>query len=73
MPNFIEDLLGAVGPEVSKNLSATLGIDKNTAMQILPQVAPMILGGLKRQMEQRGGAPPRRSHFEQIRQRQRAG
>lgn len=57
MPNFLEDLLGAVGPEVSKNLSATLGIDKNTAMQILPQVAPMILGGLKRQMEQRGGAP----------------
>lgn len=57
MPNIIEDLLGAVGPEVSKNLSSTLGIDKNTAMQILPQVAPMILGGLKRQMEQRGGAP----------------
>lgn len=57
MPNFIEDLLGAVGPDVAKNLSSTLGIDKNTAMQILPQVAPMILGGLKRQMEQRGGAP----------------
>jgi hypothetical protein len=57
MPNFIEELLGAVGPEVTKNLSATLGLDKNTASQILPQVAPMILGGLKRQMEQRGGAP----------------
>jgi len=57
MPNFIEELLGAVGPEVTNNLSATLGLDKNTASQILPQVAPMILGDLKRQMEQRGGAP----------------
>lgn len=57
MPNIIEELMGAVGPEVTKNLSTTFGLDQNTAMQILPQVAPMILGGLKRQMEQRGGAP----------------
>jgi hypothetical protein len=57
MPNFLEDLMGAVGPEVTQNLSSTLGLDPNTASQILPQVAPMILGGLKRQMEQRGGAP----------------
>jgi hypothetical protein len=57
MPNFIEELMGSLGPDVAKNLSSTLGIDANTAGQILPQVAPMILGGLKRQMEQRGGAP----------------
>ena len=57
MPNFIEELLGSVGPDVAQQLSSTLGIDQNTASQILPQVAPMILGGLKRQMEQHGGAP----------------
>jgi hypothetical protein len=57
MPNFIEELMGSLGPEVSSQLSSTLGIDANTASQILPQVAPMILGGLKRQMEERGGAP----------------
>ncbi len=49
--------MGSLGPEVSNQLSATLGLDANTASQILPQVAPMILGGLKRQMEERGGAP----------------
>lgn len=57
MSNFIEDLMGSLGPDVAQNLSSTLGLDPNTASQILPQVAPMILGGLKRQMEQRGGAP----------------
>ncbi len=49
--------MGALGPEVSNQLASTLGLDANTASQILPQVAPMILGGLKRQMEERGGAP----------------
>lgn len=57
MSNFIEDLMGSLGPDVAQNLSSTLGLDPKTAGQILPQVAPMILGGLKRQMEQRGGAP----------------
>jgi hypothetical protein len=57
MPNFIEELMESLGPDVSQNLSSTFGLDPNTASQILPQVAPMILGGLKRQMEQRGGAP----------------
>lgn len=47
----------SLGPEVSSQLSATLGLDANTASQILPQVAPMILGGLKKQMEEHGGAP----------------
>ncbi|MGH7453069.1 MAG: DUF937 domain-containing protein [bacterium] len=57
MPSFIEELMGSLGPEVSNQLSSKLGLDANTASQILPQVAPMILGGLKRQMEERGGAP----------------
>jgi hypothetical protein len=57
MPSFIEELMGSLGPEVSSQLSSTFGLDANTASQILPQVAPMILGGLKRQMEERGGAP----------------
>jgi hypothetical protein len=57
MPSFLDELLGSVGPQVSEQLSSTLGLDANTASQILPQVAPMILGGLKRQMEERGGAP----------------
>ena len=57
MNGLFEELLGAVGPEVSQQLSSTLGIDRNVAGQILPQVAPLILGGLKRQMQNNGGAP----------------
>ena len=57
MNGLFDELLGAVGPEVSQQLSSTLGIDRNLAGQILPQVAPLILGGLKRQMQTRGGAP----------------
>jgi len=54
---LFDELLGALGPEVSQQLSSTLGIDRNVAGQILPQVAPLILGGLKRQMQNNGGAP----------------
>ena len=57
MANFIEDLMRAHGSEIANQLSSTLDIDPDTATQILPQVTPMILGGLKRQMEQQGGAP----------------
>lgn len=57
MNGLFDELLGAVGPEVSQQLSSTLGIDRNLAGQILPQVAPLILGGLKRQMQNNGGAP----------------
>jgi len=57
MAGLLEELVNTVGPEVSKQLSSTLGIDSKTAGQILPQVAPLILGGLKRQMQERGGAP----------------
>ncbi len=57
MNDFFEQLVGSMAPEVAQQLSSHLGIDRGTADQILPQVAPLILGGLKRQMEQRGGAP----------------
>ena len=55
MTDFIEEFLKNYGPEVSEQLSSTLGIDQDTALQMIPAVAPMILGGLKRQMEQHGG------------------
>jgi hypothetical protein len=41
---------------VSNQLAGTLGINKKTANQIIPDVLPLIMGGLKRQMETRGGA-----------------
>jgi len=56
MPNFETEFMKSMGPQVSNQLAGTLGIKKQTANQIIPDVLPLILGGLKRQMETRGGA-----------------
>ncbi len=55
MASMIEEFMSSLGPEVSDQLSANLGIDKNAAQQMLPKIAPMILGGLKRQKDNYGG------------------
>jgi hypothetical protein len=55
MANFLEEFMSSLGPEVSNQLSANLGIEENAVQQMLPQVAPMILGGLKRQKDNYGG------------------
>lgn len=56
MAGFIDEFIGSFGPEVTEKLSSSLNIKKDVASQILPQVAPLILGGLKKQMQDRGGA-----------------
>ena len=55
MSNIMEEFMSSLGPEVSDQLSANLGIEKNAVQQMLPQIAPMILGGLKRQKDNFGG------------------
>ncbi len=55
MATFIDEFMKTMGPQVSKQMASSLGINKNTALQILPQVAPLILGGLKNQMQNYGG------------------
>lgn len=54
MTDFLDEFMGSYGSEVSNQLSSNLGIKKSIASQIIPMVAPLILGGLKRQMEQHG-------------------
>ncbi|MGD2250434.1 MAG: DUF937 domain-containing protein [Candidatus Methanofastidiosia archaeon] len=56
MTDFLEEFLKEYGFNVSKQLSSSVGIDQKTALEMIPVVAPMILGGLKRQMDQHGGA-----------------
>ncbi|HPL14922.1 MAG TPA: DUF937 domain-containing protein [Candidatus Aminicenantes bacterium] len=53
---FLDEFMQAYGGQASRSLSASLGIKKASAAQIIPAVVPMILGGLKRQMETQGGA-----------------
>lgn len=55
MASIMEEFLSSLGPEVSNQLSANLGIEENAVQQMLPQIAPMILGGLKRQKDNHGG------------------
>ena len=56
MGSFIDDFIGSLGGDVSKQVSSTLGIKPETVMQMLPQVAPLILGGLKKQKDEHGGS-----------------
>jgi hypothetical protein len=56
MADFLGEFMKNFGPEVTRQMSSNFGINKNQAEQIIPQVLPMIMGGLKRQMETRGGA-----------------
>ena len=55
MASIMEEFLRSLGPEVSDQLSANLGIERNAVEQMLPQLGPMILGGLKRQKDNFGG------------------
>ena len=55
MPNLVEEFIGSLGPEVTKKMSSTTNIDQGTLQQLLPVLTPMILGGLKKQKDERGG------------------
>ncbi len=55
MNKIMDEFMRSLGPEVSDQLSANLGIESNAVQQMLPQIAPMILGGLKRQKDNYGG------------------
>ncbi len=56
MSDFAAEFLKSMGPQVSSQLAGALGIKKQTASQLIPSVLPLVMGGLKRQMETRGGA-----------------
>jgi hypothetical protein len=62
MADLVSEFMKQFGPDVSRGLAANLGLDQKAATQVVPQVVPMILGGLKRQMETRGG-PERIDHI----------
>jgi len=55
MSDFISEFMRSYGSKVSKNMSVPLGLDKKTIKQIIPQIAPLILGGLKKQKDEHGG------------------
>lgn len=56
MADFATEFMKTMGPQVSTQLAGTLGIKKQTASQLIPSVLPLIMGGMKRQMQTHGGA-----------------
>ncbi len=55
MANFIDDFMKNYGPEVTQHMSSNFGVDQGTVQKLIPQLAPLILGGLKRQKDEQGG------------------
>ena len=55
MAGFMDEFLKDYGMDVSKQVSSNLNVKEDLALKMIPIVAPMILGGLKRQMNQHGG------------------
>ncbi len=51
---FLDDLYKEHGADVQERVTAELGIPADKAALALPTVAPIILAGLKRQMDQHG-------------------
>ena len=51
---FLQELRQSLGPQVSEQLAANLDMEQGQADQAFEKVAPLILGGLKRQAEQGG-------------------
>lgn len=55
MANFVDEFMKNYGPEVTSQLSSNLGIDQTTVRKLIPQLAPLIISGLKKQKDERGG------------------
>ena len=55
MADFISEFMKTLGPTVTKELASKMKIDPSTAQKLIPQIAPLILGGLKKQKDEQGG------------------
>ncbi len=55
MSDFLSGLLGNLSGGATEKIGNSLGIDPNIINQAIPILAPMILGGLKKQSENNGG------------------
>jgi hypothetical protein len=49
--NFLEELQAKYGPQVASQLASRFGIDPEKAADILPRMAPFVLGGVQAQMQ----------------------
>lgn len=55
MAGFVDEFLKSYGPEVTRELSGNFNVDQGTVQKLIPQLAPLIIAGLKKQKDTRGG------------------
>ncbi len=55
MASFIDEFMKTYGPEVTQQMAANTGLDQGTVQQLIPKLAPLIISGLKKQKDERGG------------------
>lgn len=55
MSGFVDEFMSTYGSKVSRDLSKSTGIKKGLLKKIIPHIAPLILSGLKKQKDERGG------------------
>jgi hypothetical protein len=55
MANFVDEFMKNYGPEVTRQLSSNLNVDSGAVQKLIPQLAPLILSGLKKQKDTQGG------------------
>jgi hypothetical protein len=55
MASFIDEFMKSYGGEVTSHMSSNFNVDQGTVQKLIPQLAPLILSGLKRQKDTQGG------------------
>ncbi len=55
MAGFLDEFLKSYGPEVTKQMSSNFNVDQGTVQKLIPQLAPLIIAGLKKQKDTQGG------------------
>jgi hypothetical protein len=56
MSGFVDEFMKSMGGYVASQAASSLGINQKTVQQMIPALVPMILGGLRRQKDEQGGA-----------------
>ena len=55
MAGFIDEFMKSYGPEVTRQMSSNLNVDQGTVQKLIPNLAPLIISGLKVQKDTQGG------------------
>lgn len=55
MAGFIDEFMKAYGPEVTSQMASNFNVSPGTVQKLIPQLAPLIIAGLKRQKDTMGG------------------